>query len=83
MSAFEFPFAVGKAVKKEDMIGQIQVITFIEERINAGRDALSAVENRMDAQNTLTSTARPARKPKKSWKNESRCSPYSPQAAAA
>ena len=69
MSAFEFPFAVGKAVKKEDMIWQIQVITFIEERIDAGRGALSAVGNQMDAQNTLTSTARPARKPKKSWKS--------------
>ena len=44
------------------MIWQIQVITFTEERISAGRAALSAVGNQMDGQNTLTFTARKARK---------------------
>ena len=83
MSAFEFPFAVGIAVKKggRDLANTGDNIT--EERISAGRAALSAVGNQMDGQNTLTFTARPARKPKKSWKNGNCWPPHSPLAVAA
>lgn len=56
--------------RKEDAICQKLVRIFTGAKTVAGKDVLSAVENRMDAQNTLTPTAEPAGKPKRSWKTE-------------